>query len=205
MVRLAVILSILCGLATFSRAAEVDLAKEYALPEKFTLYLPGAWVQIPKKVINENKILLGKPVTKATIKAAPYSYGFQSTQTKWFSYPSLFIQIQKKGKYTQKALKEMSASKKSGLSLDDRVRNVINLKSKGQSVYEPNQSIVWSSFTMVSESGPVSGLVATKLTSEGYIRLFFYASENEYKKNAPLFEAIARKVTVDPSIQHKPS
>jgi hypothetical protein len=174
--------------------------KQYDLPEKFSVKVPTSWIQIPKKVIEDYSRQSNRKLFSST-------YGFQQGQNKWFSYPCLMIEVNRKGKVTIAELRKMTGKHEvfpKGTTKEN-ISRVIDGLDLNTTVHDSSNNTLWTSFAVPTAYGVVRGLYVTQLTNEGMIRLSFFSHDRDYKQNARIFESIARSLKVDAANRYFPS
>ncbi len=191
-----------CALAGGS-AAEEGAYKEYQMPEKFTLQIPKTWSQIPKKDLEGATGRKDrKQKGKKAVTGYEFIYGFQPGAKK---YPSVYVQVYRKGKFTRAQIQAMAGTKGAKSDPKKEVAQVINSPSQDRKAYDASENMLWNSISYQTSDGEIARLTVTKFTSEGFVRLTFNSLMKEYKTNAKTFETIARAMKVDESIEYPSS
>jgi hypothetical protein len=89
--------------------------------------------------------------------------------------------------------------------VEDAMGSVVSRAEVGKTFYDSKSHILWSQIEMdIAGVGTVRGLLALILTERGAIQVVGYAPATEFDRYGPLFERIARNVSIPEEIRYRP-
>lgn len=202
------LLCVVSMLVTGNVSAQIELTQTFETTDDFTISIPEGWHEIPKDALETLTSNLAQLAPQAPRQV--YDCGFQlDAPPEWFQYPYILVQAKKTGRVRESELESMSKVERSmqrGLKeTQNSLDSFLSEAELGKTVYDPDEHILWAMFSMeVAEVGRVRGLTAAILTERGTIQVHSYAHDAEFEDYTPLFEAIARNVSVSESIRYRP-
>jgi hypothetical protein len=190
---------LLLGLWAGSASGQ-DLSKEFCTPDGFTLYLPGAWVQVRKEVVDQR---LEQIRQRAPKMAQHLDYIFQESQSdEGVSCPYIAIQVIRLDHVSETALKDykglkeavdQESSKAGKLS---RALSVENF-SLNDPVYDPATHTLWIKGELGTADIQMKCLMGARLTADGLIRVYCYDLAGDFDKRQSLFYSIVNGIVLD--------
>lgn len=186
----------------------VELTHKFNSPEGFTMYLPGDWVEIPNEVLNEYSEKVSQLVPQ--IGKQVYDYGFQLTPVdRWMTHPYILVQVKRTGRIPEEELRKYRQinevfSEHLG-EVEKDISGILSNAKLGETLYDTENRILWISISFVlAETERVNAQIAVKLTEFGVIQMTGYATEDTFPSYQPLFQEMARQISLDNSIAYKP-
>lgn len=181
--------------------APLAWANQVAPGNHFHITLPNKWIEIPNEVIEGYK----QQLYEATGRMPVTDYGFQSPgKEDWMEYPFATATIKRTGRVPEAHLKNMKQVhsimdkdlKEAGKLRKEYLSNL----SLGETVYDADRHIVWSSFaTDLKGVGKVKGVSAVVLTSYGAIQFVGYSFAKDYPHNHAIYKKMVHSIKLKKS------
>lgn len=172
----------------------------------FQITVPPGWRAIPPQEINR----LNERARGSSPSGNPqnFEYGFQpEDRDRWFAFPYVLIRRNTSGRWGEKEIANVDkdfaeATQKYLTKMSDRISDAASAKGD----YDPASNIVWSRFDVtLTGVGPVAGLSAIKLTSNGYLQVTGYDRAADFENSAGTFREIAESLALDPTLSYSPA
>lgn len=189
-----VLLAPLAAVPVAARAETLQL-------QGFSIDVPAGWRAVPSAEVGK----FNAKTVKRTGKSQNFEYAFQPLGAKrWFDLPYILIRRHTGGRWTQADIDKTDADfAAAGQKYTDRYKKLISQFSSKKGSYDQDLQIVWKVFEIHSpQTGPVNGLSATKLTSNGYIQIVAYDRRSQFPGNAPMYTAMIESVKLSPSLRY---
>lgn len=202
--------SVLCAvflLVAGSVSGQVELLQTFETTDDFTISLPSGWHEIPNDMLRALTLNLAQRAPAAP--RMDFAYGYQvAVPPNWFQYPYTLVQIENSGKIPESELESMSEFEDAMQEGADTVNSAMgSFMSQGELTatrYDPDENIIWTQTSMeVVGIGRVRGITAAILTERGIIAVHSYALDGDFAYYEPMFEEIARGVSVSEYIRYK--
>lgn len=189
-------------------AIAVELPHEFRTKDGFTIYFPENWVEIPSDVLNQYSETVHRLAPQASKQTYDYGYQHQPFDT-WMSYPYVLIQVKRTGRLPESELKKYKRIEegfRKGMSgIENKMSGLVSQAQQGKPIYDSPHHILWMTMSMnVQNVGPVSALLALKLTEFGIVQVMMYATQNTFDTYEPVFRKIATNMTLTREVQYKP-
>ncbi len=189
-------------------AQAMELTREFKTEDGFTMYLPENWVEIPNEFLKQYSEKVGQLAPQ--IEPQIYDYGFQLTPVDtWMIHPYILVQIKRVGRISEENLKqykqinEMFSEQIEGAG--DSISSILSNTQLGETIYDTANQILWINISFDLQAiGKVNAQIAVILTEFGVIQVIGYATESTFESFQPLYQEVARQISLDESIKYKP-
>ncbi len=186
----------------------MELKQEFKTEDGFTMYLPESWVEIPNEILKQysEKVSLLAPQIGKQI----YDYGFQLTPVDtWMTHPYILVQVKRTGRISEEALgqyKQINDMFSEQIEeVGNNISSILSNTQLGETLYDTANQILWINISFdLQETGKVNAQIAVKLTEFGVVQIIGYATENTFASFQPLYQEVARRISLDDAIKYKP-
>ncbi|MCP4264899.1 MAG: hypothetical protein GY777_04865 [Candidatus Brocadiaceae bacterium] len=186
----------------------MELKQEFKTEDGFTMYLPESWVEIPNEFLKQYSEKVSQLAPQ--IGKQIYDYGFQLTPVDtWMTYPYILVQVKRTGRISEEALGQYKQINDvfSGQieEVGNSISSILSNTQLGETLYDTANQILWINISFnLQETGKVNAQIAVKLTEFGVVQIIGYATENTFASFQPLYQEVARRISLDDAIKYKP-
>jgi len=196
-------LIVLIALLAFGQAASAQ-TRHSAPDGSFSIGLPSDWVPIPtlELYLFEHPGKSGPVPPEALAEFRNTRLGFQKPADKWFTLPYMIITVEKGRKRSPKDLfmESVMAEKDSETGAGGEGYRFLEKE------HQPTKRVTY--YKDVSYSAAQGRNVAmgvyTYLTSQGFLRVAWFAAENELRATENMLHQSAMSVTLSPQLEYRP-
>jgi hypothetical protein len=190
------------------QVAATELTQEFKTEDGFTMYLPESWVEIPDEFLKQYSEKVSQLAPQ--IGKQIYDYGFQLTPVDtWMTYPYILVQVKRTGRISEEALgqyKQINDVFSEQIEeVGNNISSILSNTQLGEALYDSASQILWIKISFdLQETGKVNAQIAVKLTEFGVIQIMGYATENTFASFQPLYQEVAKQISLDDAIKYKP-
>jgi len=182
---------------------------------QFYVQLPPSWVIVPKPILDEHVRQVQQRMPKMPLTEFSFAYQPAPKDDVWFTYPFCIGFVFRGGRpneanFIQFANRDFrSVFPKATALVEQRTQGIIDHSDFGVPVYDIQKHILWTPLKISLPSGisaerRITGIVAQLLTSDGYVKLRFYASASEYETLLPQFKRMVESIRFQSNLQFTP-